>query len=67
MLGDEEIAKQFSTKLLEEDVFATPIIFPMVPKGTARIRIIPSAAHSREDLDFGIAAFAKVGKELGLI
>jgi glycine C-acetyltransferase len=67
MLGDEEKAKEFSAKLFEHDVFATPIIFPMVPKGTARIRVIPSAAHSREDLDRGINAFVTVGKELGVL
>lgn len=66
MLGDEEIAKTMSAKLFEADVFASPIIFPMVPKGTARIRVIPSAAHSKEDLDFGIAAFKKIAKELGV-
>jgi glycine C-acetyltransferase len=67
MMGDEELAKSFSAKLFELNVFATPIIFPMVPKGKARVRVIPSAAHSKKDLDFGIAAFAKVGKELGII
>lgn len=67
MIGDEEKAKEFSLKLFELDVFATPIIFPMVAKGKARIRVIPSAAHNKEDLDKGIAAFEKVGKELGII
>jgi len=67
MLGDEEIAKQFSTKLYELDVFATPIVFPMVAKGKARIRVIPSASHSRDDIDKGIAAFEKIGKDLGVI
>ncbi len=67
MLGDEEIAKEFSTKLFAEDVFATPIVFPMVAKGKARIRVIPSAAHSKEDLDRGIAAFVKVAKELNVL
>lgn len=67
MLGDEDIARQFSAKLFEHDVFATPIIFPMVAKGKARIRIIPSASHSREDLDFALKAFATVGRELGVI
>jgi glycine C-acetyltransferase len=67
MLGDEDLAKQFSAKLFEENVFATPIVFPMVPKGTARIRVIPSAAHSKEDLDLGIRAFTKVAKELKII
>lgn len=66
MLGDEEIAKKFSARLFDLNVFATPIVFPMVPKGTARIRVIPSAAHSKEDLDVGIKAFAQVKKELGI-
>jgi len=67
MLGDEELAKTFSAKLFEENVFATPIIFPMVAKGKARIRVIPSAAHSKEDLDLGIRAFEKVAKELKVL
>lgn len=67
MIGDEDKAKEFSLKLFEENVFATPIIFPMVAKGKARIRVIPSAAHSTEDLNKGIAAFEKIGKELGVI
>lgn len=67
MLGDENLARQFSARLFELDVFATPIVFPMVAKGKDRIRVIPSAAHSRKDLDFGISAFAKVGKELAVI
>lgn len=67
MLPSEDVAREFSAKLFEEDVFATPIVFPMVPKGKARIRVIPSAAHDRKDLDFGIAAFAKIGRELGVL
>lgn len=64
MLGDEEIAKQFSAGLFKENVFATPIVYPMVVQGKARIRVISSAAHSKEDLDFGIKAFKKVAEEL---
>jgi glycine C-acetyltransferase len=67
MLGDEEIAKQMSAKLFEENVFASPIVYPMVPKGTARIRVIPSASHDKKDIDFGITAFKKVAKELGVL
>jgi glycine C-acetyltransferase len=67
MLGDEEVAREFSLKLFALDIFATPIIFPMVAKGKARIRVIASAAHSREDLDRGLSAFEKVGKELKVI
>ena len=67
MLGDENLAVSFSAKLFEERVFATPIKFPMVAKGKARIRVIPSASHSKKDLDFGIRAFEKVAKELKVL
>lgn len=67
MIGDEEKAREFSTKLFEEDVFATPIVFPMVPRGKARIRVIPSASHNKQDLDKGISAFEKIGKEMKII
>lgn len=67
MLGDENLAKTFSANLFEHRVFATPIKFPMVALGKARIRAMPSASHSKKDLDFGLAAFEKVGRELGVI
>ncbi|MBI2338082.1 aminotransferase class I/II-fold pyridoxal phosphate-dependent enzyme [Candidatus Daviesbacteria bacterium] len=67
MMGDEDLAKEFSVKLFELGVFASPIVFPMVAKGKARIRIIPSAAHSKKDLDFGIESFSGVGRELKVI
>lgn len=67
MLGEEDLAIKFSEELLEKGVFATPIKFPMVPKGKARIRVMPSAAHTKKDLDFGIKMFAKTGKELGVL
>lgn len=67
MLSDENIAREFSLKLFDLGVFATPIVFPMVAKDKARIRVIPSAAHSKKDLDFGIGVFAKVGKELNVL
>jgi glycine C-acetyltransferase len=67
MLGDENVAKDFSKKLLEYGVFATPIKFPMVALGKARIRVMPSAAHTKKDLDKGLLVFAKVGKELSVI
>lgn len=67
MLGTEEIAKKFSVRLFEEGIFATPIVFPMVAKGKARIRVIPSAIHSKKDLDLGISAFRKVAKELKVL
>ena len=52
-----------STRLFEEGVFASAICFPMVPKGTARVRVIVSASFSREDCDAGLAAFKKVAAE----
>jgi len=67
MLGEAETAWTFSKKVFAEGVFATAIAFPTVPRGKARIRAMLSAAHSREDLDFAIEAFAKVGRELGVI
>lgn len=67
MIGEENLAKEFSKRLLEEGVFATPIKFPMVALGKARIRVMPSATHTKKDLDIGIAAFAKVAKALGII
>ncbi|HSL94090.1 MAG TPA: glycine C-acetyltransferase [Bacillota bacterium] len=67
MLGEADVAGEMSRKLLERGVFATKIGFPTVPKGKARIRVMISAAHSREDLDFGIGQFAAVGREMGII
>lgn len=67
MIGDEEKAKEFSIKLFEHDIYASPIIFPMVAKGKARIRIIISASHSEKDLEKGINAIKKIGKDLKII
>lgn len=67
MLGEAPLAKEFSRKLFENGVFAMPIGFPTVPKGQARIRVMNTAAHSHEDLDTGLAAFEKVGRELDVI
>ncbi|MBU2632778.1 glycine C-acetyltransferase [Patescibacteria group bacterium] len=67
MLWDEKIAAEFSDELFKEDVFATPIVFPMVAKGKARIRVIPSASHSKADLDFGIKIFEKISRKLKAI
>jgi len=60
MLGDEDYARAFSAKLFEEGVFAAPIVFPMVAKGKARVRVITSASFSKADCDAGLAAFKKV-------
>jgi glycine C-acetyltransferase len=67
MLGEAPLAQQFSRKLFENGVFAMALGFPTVPKGKARIRVMISAAHSRNDLDQGLESFALVGKELGVI
>jgi glycine C-acetyltransferase len=67
MLGEAPLAQQFSKRLLENDVFAMAIGFPTVPRGKARIRVMISAAHSGEDLERGLEAFARVGRELGVI
>lgn len=67
MLGDAQLAQDFSKTLFENDVFAMAIKYPTVPQGKARIRVMISAAHEREDLDRGLEAFGKVGKELGVI
>ena len=64
MLGDEDLAKAFSAKLFEEGVFASPIIFPMVAKGKARVRVIVSASFSKDDCDAGLAAFKRVKDSL---
>ena len=57
----------FSRRLFEEGVFAMAIGFPTVPRGMARIRVMNTAAHTKDDLDRGLEVFAKVGKELGVI
>ncbi|HDN79062.1 MAG TPA: aminotransferase class I/II-fold pyridoxal phosphate-dependent enzyme, partial [Chloroflexi bacterium] len=67
MLGEAKLAQEFSRRLFEEGVFAMAIGYPTVPRGKARIRVMISASHSREDLDKGLEIVAKVGKELGVI
>lgn len=67
MIGDAKTATEFSKHLFAEGIFATKIGFPTVPKGLARIRVMISAAHSKEDLDFALEKFALVGKKMGLI
>ncbi len=67
MLGEASLAQQFSRELFEEGVFAMSIGFPTVAKGKARIRVMISASHDRDDLGQGLEAFARVGKRLKVI
>jgi glycine C-acetyltransferase len=67
MLGEAPLAQQFSRELFEQGVFAMALGFPTVPRGKARIRVMLSAAHERDDLDQGLEKFAAVGKKLGVI
>jgi len=67
MLGEAPLAQQFSKRLFEEGVFAMAIGFPTVPRGKARLRVMISATHSRDDLDLALDTFARVGRELGVI
>ena len=67
MLGDARIARETATKLLDEGVYVVGFSYPVVPKGEARIRVQLSAAHDERDIDFAVAAFRRVGKELRLI
>ncbi len=67
MLGEASTAWDFSKALFAEGIFATAIAFPTVPRGKARIRVMMSAAHSPKDLEFAVAAFAKVGRRLEVI
>lgn len=67
MLGEAPLAQDFSRKLFEAGVFAMALGYPTVPQGLARIRVMNTAAHDQDDLDYGLEAFAKVGRELGVI
>ncbi|MEJ2011108.1 MAG: glycine C-acetyltransferase [Anaerolineales bacterium] len=67
MLGDAKLAQSFSRNLFDQGVFGMALGYPTVPHGKARIRVMISAAHSREDLDDGLAAFERVGRDLGVI
>jgi glycine C-acetyltransferase len=66
MLGEAPLAQQFSRDLFESGVFAMAIGFPTVPRGKARIRVMISAAHGKDELDQGLEAFASVGRKLGV-
>lgn len=66
MLGDVQLAREFSRQLFEEGIFAMALGFPTVPIGKARIRVMISAAHSQDDLEQALEAFDRVGKRLGV-
>lgn len=67
MIGDVKIAKDFSQRLFEEGIFAQAIGYPTVPTDKARIRVMISAAHSRDDLVWATERFEKIGKSLGIL
>ena len=67
MLYEAPLAQEFAKRLLDEGVYVIGFFFPVVPKGLARIRTQMRAAHTRADLDHAIAAYTKVGRELGVI
>ena len=67
IVGDEKLAQEFSKKLLENGVYAKPIVYPTVPLGTGRVRNMPNAGHTKEMLDDAIKVYEQVGKELGII
>ena len=67
MLGEAKTAQEFSRRLFEQNVFAMAIGFPTVPMGKARIRVMISATHTEQDLDYGIDKFVQVGKALRVL
>lgn len=67
IIGEEKAAQQFSTRLFEEGVYAKSIVFPTVPRGTARVRNMPTAAHTKDMLDEALAIYEKIGKEMNII
>jgi glycine C-acetyltransferase len=67
IVGETAMASRMSARLFEEGVFALGIGFPVVPRGKARLRTIVTATHTRDDLQFALDAFARVGRELGVI
>jgi len=67
IVGESSVAKKLSVRLFEEGVFALPIVYPMVARDKARIRTMMNAALRRDDLDFAISAFEKIGKELHIL
>jgi len=67
IVGDSALAMRFSARLFEEGVFAQGMGFPIVPRGKARLRTIVSAGHTRDELQFALDMFKRVGIELGIV
>lgn len=67
IIGDEKDTQAFSKRLKEEGIYVKSIVFPTVPRGTGRVRNMPTAAHTKDMLDKALAAYEKVGKELNII
>lgn len=67
MIGDEKKTQEFSKRLYESGVYAKSIVFPTVPRGTGRVRNMPTAAHTKEMLDEAVEVYAKIGKDMGII
>lgn len=67
IIGDEKLTQEFSKQLIEHGVYAKSIVFPTVPRGTGRVRNMPTAAHTKEMLDQALTIYEKVGKELNII
>lgn len=67
IIGDEKLTQKFSKRLTEEGVYAKSIVFPTVPRGTGRVRNMPSAAHTKDQLDKVLEIYEQIGKELNVI
>lgn len=67
IIGEEKAAQAFSNKLIENGVYAKSIVFPTVPRGTGRVRNMPTAAHTKEMLDTALATYEKIGKDMQII
>lgn len=67
IIGEEKQTQEFSRRLYEAGVYAKAIVFPTVPKGTGRVRNMPTAAHTKEMLDRALSIYEKVGKEMGIL
>jgi glycine C-acetyltransferase len=67
MLGDARLAAEMAQRMLDHGIYVIGFSYPVVPKGQARIRVQISAAHSTDDVDRAIEAFASVGKALGVV